>query len=130
MSCTQLSFPTFFLSVIINHFIDSGRALERNTCISSSRRAAPICFLSFRDRYPSLPESQCLQNRCFTHFAVIVCVCICLRNQAKICPCYFHLTQKRHSSASVPLPCWWDNQSVQRVGDFERLPRPQSKSTP
>ena len=79
----QLSFTTVFFVSDINHFPSSGRAWSRILPFPPPRGAPPIPFLSFRDHYPSLPESWCFQRRCFTRFAVIVCVCVCSGSRQK-----------------------------------------------
>lgn len=84
MCRTKLSFATIFSSVTINHCTYSVRTWSQILPFPPPRRAPPICFLSFGDHYPSSPESQCLHNCCFTHtFCCYLCVCVCLRKQAK-----------------------------------------------
>ena len=79
----QLSFTTVFFVSDINHFPSSGRAWSRILPFPPPRGAPPIPFLSFRDHYPSLPESWRFQHHCFTRFAVIVCVCVCSGSRQK-----------------------------------------------
>lgn len=45
--------------------VNSLQTLNRNYC-----RAQLICFLSFRDHFPSLPDVQCLENNALNIFCL------------------------------------------------------------